>query len=141
MPVDTSPIAAGFAILLVFIFIILLITWCCKQFNHTKEATVTLLPQNISPQHRYISTIDVQTGLPVIVDITTLNSAQNRARILAARRASSPCPINMRCNTSLYGSIAQEPPPPPIGDFLSRTPPPPYTEIPAQHAQHRELRQ
>ncbi|GFS72996.1 uncharacterized protein NPIL_102431 [Nephila pilipes] len=130
MPPDTSPVAAGFAIILVFLFIVLLITWCCRQFNHSKEASITLLQPTVSPQHRYVSTIDVQTGLPVIVDVSTLTNTRNQARILAVRRSSS-CPISTRNNATLYGTIAHEPP---LinNETLPRTPPPPYSEVLAQ---------
>ncbi|GFQ88074.1 uncharacterized protein TNCT_360021 [Trichonephila clavata] len=129
MTPDTSPVAAGFAIVLVFLFLVLLITWCCRQFNRTKEASITLLP----PQHRYVSTIDVQTGLPVIVDVSTLTNSRSQARILADRR-SSPCPINTH-NTTLYGTITQAPSSTNGYEILPRTPPPSYSEVLAQQQQ------
>lgn len=131
MTPDSSPVAAGLAILLVFLFLILLITWCCKQFNRTKEASITLLPPSLPPHHRYVSTIDVQTGLPVIVDISTLTNSTNQARILAERR-SSPCPINTHNNTTLYGAITQAPSSTNYYETIPRTPPPSYSEVLAQ---------
>ncbi|GBM95134.1 hypothetical protein AVEN_2923-1 [Araneus ventricosus] len=133
MAAESYPIAAAFAVLLIFLFIVLLITWCCKQFARPKEACITLIPQTVPHHERYISTIDVQTGLPVIVDLSAIASARNQIRILAARRASSPCPINTRRNSTLYGSIARDPPGLTSScEVLARTPPPPYSEVAAQ---------
>ncbi|GFY77156.1 uncharacterized protein TNIN_288601 [Trichonephila inaurata madagascariensis] len=133
MTSETSPVAAGFAIVLVFLFLILLVTWCCRQFNRTKETSITLLP----PQHRYVSTIDVQTGLPVIVDVSTLTNSRSQTRILADRRSSS-CPINTHNNSTLYGTISHTPSSANYYDILPRTPPPPYSEVLAQQQQQQQ---
>ncbi|KFM77942.1 hypothetical protein X975_20106, partial [Stegodyphus mimosarum] len=123
MEVVTNPVPAVFVLLLGALFIVLFISWCCKQCSRSKEGDSLIVPPNV--HRRYITAIDVQTGLPVIIHTSALLGSSSGRPLRTPTRMTGP--YNSSSNSTLYGTILYDEPQM-CQDVPCRTPPPPYSE-------------
>lgn len=119
-----TPLATAFLILLAALLVILLIGWCCKQCTKNKSSLVEYTQPTNGHRRRYITAIDVQTGLPVVIHTSALNRGLQTQLLVAP-----PELVNNGRNTrdrTLYGTILYDQP---QEEILSRSPPPPYSSV------------
>ncbi|KAG8186684.1 hypothetical protein JTE90_014758 [Oedothorax gibbosus] len=126
MAFEVNPIEAAFAVLLFFLFLFLLATWCCRQCSRTKDVRVNLVPHPVQP--RYVETVDVQTGLPVVVDIESLGNLPRNHGTVSQQQRRMSYPVSVR-RQSMYGAMDQQ--------IFPRTPPPAYSEVVEIHTPNR----
>lgn len=126
MTAALSPLAGIFIIIIGLLFIFLFISWCCKMCSQSKEAIVPLfLPNDPLYNRRFMTAVDVQTGLPVIIE-TVSRGSRNLVRVTSAPNDGRHS-INSSDYRTTYGAIVHNAPS--QSDIISRTPPPPYSTV------------
>lgn len=129
MTTELSPFAGIFIIIIGLLFIFLFISWCCKMCSQSKEAIVPLFsPNDPLYNRRFMTAVDVQTGLPVIIE-TVRRGSRNLVRV-TSQLNDGRYSINSGDYRTTYGAIVHNAPP--QSDIISRTPPPPYSTVIAQ---------
>lgn len=126
MTVALSPFAGIFIIIIGLLFIFLFISWCCKMCSQSKESIVPLFsPNDPLYNNRFMTAVDVQTGLPVIIE-TVSRGSRNLVRVTSPPSGGRHS-INSSDYRTTYGAIVHNAPS--QSDIISRTPPPPYSTV------------
>lgn len=126
MSVQVSPAVGILIIIVALLFMFLFISWCCRQCSESKRIIVPLIsPHDPLYGRQYMTAVDIQTGLPVIVQCISRGS-RNLVRVTpvsdSGRRA-----VNGGSYATIYGSIVHTGPE--QNEIIARTPPPPYTAV------------
>lgn len=121
-----SPVAGLCIIIMGLLFVSLFMAWCCKQCSQSKQIIAPLLsPYDPLYNRQYMTAIDVQTGLPVIIQSVGRNS-RNLVRVTSVatdgRHAINSGPCGPMYGSIVHGTVPQT-------ESISRTPPPPYSSV------------